>query len=466
MPKHDTHWNADRLKKAIRQDRNLEALRMIGNPGEAGDLIFGLASATGAGELSEARKIADGLDGLFASGRNPEDRDLGDAMIGNLLVTEGRYAEAFDRYENAIHPGEDRFIPHVRLFASIWRELGLAHFGDLGSVARLERWAGMADAAGETHLARLARTFALASCAVLGGSMPSDRIQGILKAIDDEEAPGLGAQALAAAALCGGEAGSVPRDLDRVIRLCLSCEGLKGEPLLLSRYEQRYSEAVSAHELGSRFRAWLDRFVRPVAQIRNHSWKDLFPELPERPFLQPMNCAHCDGRCCYDGVYIPTEEETRIRDFMKRYPEYFRHVPENFTEEGEWGFLFHGKRTLRRPHPFDRPDFPVHFAKTKCVLADPNGECSLQKAATENGFHPWRFKPTSCWEFPLIGLFNEDAMDHPHYFGVPDPGYCDEQNPGYVSFMPCAKVAEDGISWKRLYQNELQYFLYLRQKQR
>jgi hypothetical protein len=108
---------------------------------------------------------------------------------------------------------------------------------------------------------------------------------------------------------------------------------------------------------------------------------------------------------------------------------------------------------------FDRPDFPKHFTQTKCVFALATGECSLQKAATENYLHPWKIKPELCWEFPLIGLFNDNAMSKPHYFGEPDPGRSDDGNPGYLSFMPCARTDASGKSWKRMYRTEfLHYF--------
>ena len=74
-------------------------------------------------------------------------------------------------------------------------------------------------------------------------------------------------------------------------------------------------------------------------------------------------------------------------------------------------------------------------------------------------YHPWKVKPELCWEFPLIGLFNDNAMEKPHYFGEPDPGFYDENQPGYLSFMPCARLKSDGSSWKRMYRTEfLHYF--------
>jgi hypothetical protein len=88
-----------------------------------------------------------------------------------------------------------------------------------------------------------------------------------------------------------------------------------------------------------------------------------------------------------------------------------------------------------------------------------NGLCSLQKAATELDFHPWKFKPTACWSFPIrwksgkiLGPVTEDEQD---------PDYIDENYPGYSKFVPCGRHHDDSTSWYKHYQQELQY---LRQK--
>jgi hypothetical protein len=159
-------------------------------------------------------------------------------------------------------------------------------------------------------------------------------------------------------------------------------------------------------------------------------------------------------------------EEAKIRDHIKKHPDEFRHVPSDFLEKGEWEFLFGGNRTKRVPHVYTREDFPKHFQQTICVFALPNGLCSLQQSAVNHGMHPWSLKPELCWKFPLVGLFNEDAINHPHYFDEPDPHYFSEAEPGYLSFLPCAKTDESGLSWKQLYQNELQYYLAKKQSKK
>lgn len=185
----------------------------------------------------------------------------------------------------------------------------------------------------------------------------------------------------------------------------------------------------------------------------------IFPHLSDLPKMREMACATCDNRCCYDGVYATQAEEDAIKKLRKRVPSYFQGIPKEFTEDGEWGFLFHGKRTKLRAHEYTKPDYPAHFGRTKCVLALPNGECAPQRAGADLGYHPWRFKPSICWKFPLIGLFNDNAMEKPHYFGEPDPHAYDDTQRGYLSFLPCAVVQENGVSWKQVYRHELIHFL-------
>ncbi|HRY78638.1 MAG TPA: hypothetical protein P5154_07740 [Candidatus Izemoplasmatales bacterium] len=372
---------------------------------------------------------------------------------GKVLLREGRAAEALEAFEHAICPEDPPSDDPVRTEAWVWRELALCRFGDIRSPHRLLEWAAKSS---EIKTAATARALALGCAWLLSVPLPEETLLACLRDIDPNRTPSQAACARCAADLLSGR----PDRLGEIIALILPCQQIEGEAELLWTYRDRFATAIDAHPQGDEFRRWIHLYADPIRQARETFDQTVFPHLSGEPRLRSVNCARCDGRCCYDGVYITYEEEDRIRAFRNRYPEGFKHVPEIFTEEGEWGFLFHGRRTLRVPHGFDRPDFPSHFSQTKCVFALPNGECSLQKTATEHGYHPWAFKPASCWQFPLIGLFNENAWERPHYFGVPDPGYCDEDHPGYVSFMPCAVVDSQGVSWKTAYRNELQYFLH------
>lgn len=440
----------DAVRTALGADLNLVALANIPVPAFGEDLVLSLRAHLGSGDMEAAERDFLRL-GTLPPG-SPAETDA-----GNFMFLSGRIPEAFERYENAIRPEADPASAPDRLRASVWRELALSRFGDLHSPARLERLAETASARNETRLSALSYAFSLSASVLLGILPPEGTAGRFLSAPEVLSERGPRALARAAALLLGAE-----ENWEEVVEDCLACEGIAGGTDVLSRFYEGYAADISHHPRAREFAAWMENHVHPVLEYRSAEEEKLFPDLPDSPWLRPMNCADCDGRCCYDGVYLTREEEERIKGFVDAHPESFRHVPDPFAEEGEWGFLFGGPRTLRRPQEFLRSDFPSHFTRTKCVFALPSGECSLQAAATEAGYHPWKFKPTSCWEFPLIGLFNEDALQRPHYFGVPDPGYCDEKNPGYVSFMPCARTYPSGISWKTVYKNELQWFLRLK----
>ncbi len=328
----------------------------------------------------------------------------------------------------------------------IWRDLALSRFGDHTGIRELEKIAETAGSTGRSELAMLASAFYCLAARTIRRTVPAT----FPKRIDPGLAPGLMALALSSlpAPDDAAEAGERAQTIEDLIH---DCGGVQGDVLTI---------AAALSEPRSDFAdEWIERHVRPLERFIAADEAAIFPLLSDEPLMQPLDCARCDGRCCYDGVYVTTAEEARIRSFMKEHPDYFRLVPDPFLEEGEWGFLFGGKRTLRRPYQYSRSDFPRHFTKTKCVFALDNGECSLQRAATDLWLHPWKYKPELCWEFPLIGLFNENAMSKPHYFGEPDPGYYDEEHPGYVSFLPCSRTGPGGRSWKKMYKTEfLHYF--------
>jgi len=397
--------------------------------------VFAVMAATDLGDVETARRIIAANSAPFVS------TALGQIAVGNLDQICGRLSDAFTDYELGLSRALSEEAEDILIYGRICRNLALARFGEHTSLDDLDGLASVAFATGREHLAELAGAFHAAACVILG--KPASMKSHSQSQSDD---PGLCALVDAASILSGTVV-----DLTGFRNEVLSAEGVPGAPELVVQAIRKTSMTG--------FEDWIRQHVDPIAAAVAADDARIFPTLPDAPAMAPMDCARCDGRCCYDGVYVTGEEELRIRAFMKLHPQRFGDVPEAFLEDGEWGFLFHGKRTIRVPHAFERQDFPNHFARTKCVFALPSGECSLQKAATENLCHPWKVKPELCWEFPLIGLFNDNALEKPHYFGEPDPGFYDECHPGYLSFMPCAKTDPEGKSWKRMYRTEfLHYF--------
>ena len=356
----------------------------------------------------------------------------------NVLFTANRVSEALVHYELALIPLKRS---HGTLFydGRIWRELALAYFGDLRALEHLRELRNQMILHRNEYLTALATCFLVEAAHRFGITLSKEEQE----SCQIIRFPGLRNQALAVLNL-------LPKK-QLLSELSAQTQGIKGYPWVLSL------TFVNASE--NEF--WI-RHIEPIVSLRNQSVALLFPDLPDTPFLRSTACQNCDGRCCYDGVYITATEEAAIDAFRKQYPKYFDTIPKEYLEIGEWGFVFNGKRTKRKEHLYSRLDYPKHFQRVKCVLALPNGECSLQRAASDELFHPWKYKPEICWEFPLIGLFNDDALTHPHYFGQTDPAYIDESRPGYLSFLPCSQVFKEGVSWKSVYQNELQYFFYMK----
>ena len=106
----------------------------------------------------------------------------------------------------------------------------------------------------------------------------------------------------------------------------------------------------------------------------------------------------CEGICCSDGAFLLAAEERLIHRLVKKYPEHFPQLPENYIADGEWEGNT-GRKTATRP--FDYRNKPEHFANTRCVFSEADGKCGLQTLAVKAGKHKWAYKPMGCWLFPL-----------------------------------------------------------------
>lgn len=173
------------------------------------------------------------------------------------------------------------------------------------------------------------------------------------------------------------------------------------------------------------------------------------------PRLSGCDISVCEGRCCYDGVYLQPGEEEFLRELVSRVPRLAAHVPQEFIVDGWWQGENLGRKTATRPHEYRAPDFPAHFTRTRCVFADAAGLCELEKFARERGQHPWTFKPSTCWQFPL--QIEDDAEPEPPPLGTQDdphraPGY-----PGYSSFVPCGRHDPQGRPWREALAGEIDY---------
>jgi hypothetical protein len=171
--------------------------------------------------------------------------------------------------------------------------------------------------------------------------------------------------------------------------------------------------------------------------------------------MQACDITRCEGRCCYDGVYLQPGEEQFLRELVAKVPELAAKVPAEFVVDGYWDGEAMGRKTATRPEQYQAADFPAHFTRTRCVFGDSQGFCELEKFARQRGQHPWTFKPTTCWMFPL-----EDDNGEPvePVRGPEDDPYRTRDYPGYASCLPCGRHEPAGQPWRQALAGEIGYY--------
>lgn len=170
--------------------------------------------------------------------------------------------------------------------------------------------------------------------------------------------------------------------------------------------------------------------------------------------LSICDVRHCEARCCYDGVYLQADEERDLRNLVAREPALRARVPEEFIVDGYWNGKQLGRKTATRAHEYRSADFPAHFARTRCVFADDAGYCELQKLALEKKMHPWSFKPTTCWMFPLQ---DDDGVPAAPVASPEEDPYATPGYPGFANFVPCGRHDAQGRPWREALQKEIAY---------
>lgn len=175
------------------------------------------------------------------------------------------------------------------------------------------------------------------------------------------------------------------------------------------------------------------------------------------PQLQACDLNVCEARCCYDGVYLDPGEEDRLRALVAEAPKAFPGVPEEMVVDGSWGDgRIQGRKTATKPHAYRSPEFPAHFNRTRCVFCRDDHRCSLQALAIERGEHPWAYKPTGCWLFPM---HEEGGRLHPPpRAGEPDPLAWGQNYPGFASYVPCGQDQPEGLPWQEALAAEVAYW--------
>jgi hypothetical protein len=166
-----------------------------------------------------------------------------------------------------------------------------------------------------------------------------------------------------------------------------------------------------------------------------------------------INC--CEGMCCYDGVYLETQEEEFLRELVAKVPELRAGLPEEFIVDGYWDGEYLGRKTAIRPVQYRNPDFPAHFTRTRCVFADSRGYCRLESFARARGLHRWAFKPAMCWMFPLD--VSECGQPEAPPVSPHDDPWRTDTHPGYATITGCGRHREDGKPWREVLAVEIEY---------
>lgn len=174
------------------------------------------------------------------------------------------------------------------------------------------------------------------------------------------------------------------------------------------------------------------------------------------PNLKQCDLKKCEALCCYDGAYLHDSEETLIMETIKRYPDHFINLPEEPIVDGDWMGKVKGRKTATVPY-ISKKDKPKHFTDTRCIFVTSDYKCSLQVLGSKIGVHPWTFKPSACWLFPLRLIKNK--IIPPPKIDEKDPNDLGIIYPGFVKYTPCGIDYDDGEKWYLVLKDEINYLL-------
>lgn len=406
------------------------------------------------GELNKAEKIAKEIFEYLDNRYYIHVDDILQICYANLLQTEGRIMESLVYYEKGLSIAK-KIQSWDYIYGSIWRELAIAQFGDESSLSALQKYREMARNAGYLYLVSLADCFFILAGHFLE-ILDSYKVQELIEEIDFIGMPGHALQAK----VCCKIHNMLQIDIEEIVCLMIQCEGVKGYPQIISEYYLKNIESMN-DDTRIQFDIWCTKYVNPIINFQEKFLNKNTENLETFPLLKSYNCRNCQAKCCYDGAYLLKGEEEKIQEFVNQYPEYFKDINLPFIVDGDWKEMESERKTNKQPFNGYDNDFPEHFTKTRCVFAMENGECSLQRVATDLQLHPWKIKPRACWSFPIGGVC-EDEIIPPPLEGEKDPDYLDENYPGYTSFLPCAKQDyENGEVWYKKYKYEVEYYRYL-----
>lgn len=175
----------------------------------------------------------------------------------------------------------------------------------------------------------------------------------------------------------------------------------------------------------------------------------------------------CRAECCSHGVRLDPAEAGRVADIVREHPAFFSHlsrvkqalVP---IDDPNLGRVFFtevvtadgsGKNGIRRSMGAGKTINIAEHGDPMCVFALEDRRCSLQVASVALGLHPWTFKPTACWLFPLKYSVHE-LTDNKKYYRLDWAGAVRPE----VADYPCSRVDPGGDRATGVLQQEITYF--------
>lgn len=383
--------------------------------------------------------------------------DILQICYANLLQTTGRIMEALSYYEKGIAIAK-RIHKWDYLYGCIWRELAIARFGDSSCLRRLESYIALASEADYKYLVSLGNCFYLLSVYMLnidiGNSTElQEKVKNGFNKVLSCGYQGHIAQ-VKTSAFIRNWGGLLDHSLeyDEIMLSLEGCQGVKGCPDVINTF-------LNLQEGDNKSQQWKEKYLLGLVWYKKSYYDNNISNLAVEPLLQMPNCEACEAKCCYDGAYLEKKEAEYIENFVTNHQERFENLKQDFIVQGTWVGLEHLKKTATKAFDY-KGDFPKHFNKTRCVFCDDEGLCLLQVVATDLQMHPWSVKPRACWSFPIHGVKDGNIIPPPK-IDEPDPNNVGPEYPGYVTCLPCGKAQLQGKSWRDIYKNEIEYYIYL-----
>jgi len=156
--------------------------------------------------------------------------------------------------------------------------------------------------------------------------------------------------------------------------------------------------------------------AQPV--LRNHHLGHI-PELrvQERlvtaKFSPGCSMMNCDATCCTYGVYADIQERDNIMAHVSMIQQYME--PHQVKDPSLW---FEDHEVVDEDFPSGRA-IGTREMDYGCVFLDSGGRCTLQKAATAEGMHPFSLKPFYCVAYPIAIEHGELMLDEPDFADRP-----------------------------------------------